>query len=276
MQSRVPRASLSRRRVRRIRFCLRIIHTGSGTPSYGGRGLQMARTEVGTRPSRNDIEDARASQYFEFSAIRIKKRSVALFLMRLPAFVPFIFIMPALASAEFAKNTLTIEEAAVLGTGGEFCFFIALSITPTDYPDRATVDRSPSAMVRRHVRSHRYLRRDHRSHYDRFRRGPTRPTRWTLLPLGWVSRPSPGPPAPCYGQYSGAAEAREVVETAAEDDLRHLGYWSSSTCCSSTDSTLWRRIGGWRPCLPPAFLPGRRHQHPTAHSQAATGTALDH
>jgi sulfoxide reductase heme-binding subunit YedZ len=89
----------------------------------------MARTEVGTRPSRNDIEDTRASQYFEFSAIRIKKRSVALFFMRLPAFVPFIFIMPAWLALN-AKNTLTIEEAAVLGTGGEFCFFIALSITP--------------------------------------------------------------------------------------------------------------------------------------------------
>ena len=89
----------------------------------------MGRSDVGTRPGRNDIEDTRSSQYIEFSAITIKKRSVALFFMRLTVFVPFILMTPAWVSLN-QNNTLTIEEAAVLGTAGEFCFFMALSITP--------------------------------------------------------------------------------------------------------------------------------------------------
>ncbi len=89
----------------------------------------MARTEVGTRPSRHDIEDTRASQYFEFSAIRIKKRSVALFLMRIPAFIPWIFIARGWFNLN-SQEVLTNTEADVLGSGGEACFFIAMSITP--------------------------------------------------------------------------------------------------------------------------------------------------
>src|SRR5690349_23134610 len=83
----------------------------------------MGRSDVAVQA------DARSSQYLEFSAITIKKRSLALFLMRLPVFVPFIFMAPAWLSLN-AKGVLTIEEAAVLGTAGEFCFFMALSITP--------------------------------------------------------------------------------------------------------------------------------------------------
>ena len=49
--------------------------------------------------------------------------------MRLPVFTPFIFMTPAWLSLN-AKDVLTLEEAAILGTAGEFCFFIALSITP--------------------------------------------------------------------------------------------------------------------------------------------------
>ena len=83
----------------------------------------MGRSDVAART------DTRASQYLEFSGITIKKRSIALFLMRLPVFIPFIFMIPAWLSLN-AKGVLTIEEGAVLGTGGEFCFFVALSITP--------------------------------------------------------------------------------------------------------------------------------------------------
>ena len=36
--------------------------------------------------------DTRPSQYLEFSAITIRKRSIALFLMRLPALIPWIFV----------------------------------------------------------------------------------------------------------------------------------------------------------------------------------------
>ena len=78
---------------------------------------------------RSDVLDARPSQYYEFSAITIRKRSIVLFLMRLPVFVPIIFISRAWILAN-PKGTLTNTEADVLGTGGVFCLYIALSISP--------------------------------------------------------------------------------------------------------------------------------------------------
>jgi DMSO/TMAO reductase YedYZ heme-binding membrane subunit len=75
------------------------------------------------------VADARTSQYYEFSAITIKKRSLALFFLRLPVFVPIIFMIPGWLSLN-AKDTLTITEASVLGSGGILCLYIALSITP--------------------------------------------------------------------------------------------------------------------------------------------------
>jgi sulfoxide reductase heme-binding subunit YedZ len=76
-----------------------------------------------------DRADTRSSQYLEFSAITIKKRSIALFLMRLPAFIPWIFIARGWLNQN-AQDVLTNTEADVLGTGGVFCFYIALSVTP--------------------------------------------------------------------------------------------------------------------------------------------------
>jgi DMSO/TMAO reductase YedYZ heme-binding membrane subunit len=73
--------------------------------------------------------DTAPSQYLEFSAITIKKRSIALFLMRLPAFIPWIFIARGWLNQN-AQEVLTNTEADVLGTGGVFCFYMALSITP--------------------------------------------------------------------------------------------------------------------------------------------------
>ena len=64
-----------------------------------------------------------------FSAGAIKKQSIALFLLRLPAFVPFIFIARGWFMLN-PKDVLTLTEADVLGTGGEICFFAAVSITP--------------------------------------------------------------------------------------------------------------------------------------------------
>ena len=80
---------------------------------------------------RSDVAaaDAKPSQYYEFSAITIKKRSLALFFLRLPVFVPIILMIPGWVSLN-AHGTLTINEASVLGTGGVFCLYIALSITP--------------------------------------------------------------------------------------------------------------------------------------------------
>src|SRR5256886_9071676 len=75
------------------------------------------------------VADARTSQYYEFSAITIRKRSIALFFLRLPVFVPIIFIIPGWVSLN-ANRTLTVNEASVLGTGGVFCLYVALSITP--------------------------------------------------------------------------------------------------------------------------------------------------
>ena len=75
------------------------------------------------------VADARPSQYYEFSAITIKKRSIALFLMRLPVFVPFIFMARPWIELN-PKDTLTLVEADVLGSAGLFCLFMALSITP--------------------------------------------------------------------------------------------------------------------------------------------------
>jgi len=91
----------------------------------------MGRTDVYQRDdigARAEVED-RPSQYYEFSAIRLKKRSVALFFLRLPAFIPWILI----ARGWFNLNShevLTNTEADVLGSGGEACLFIALSVTP--------------------------------------------------------------------------------------------------------------------------------------------------
>ncbi len=75
------------------------------------------------------VADARTSQYYEFSAITIRKRSIALFFLRLPVFVPIIFIIPGWVSLN-ANGTLTVNEASVLGTGGVFCLYVALSMTP--------------------------------------------------------------------------------------------------------------------------------------------------
>ncbi len=93
----------------------------------------MARTGVDTRVPAQLARPRSANSWMGgelvFSAGSIKKKSIALFLLRLPAFVPFIFIFPAWLSLN-AKHTLTLTEADVLGTGGEICFFIAVSITP--------------------------------------------------------------------------------------------------------------------------------------------------
>src|SRR5215510_8320187 len=84
--------------------------------------LQMGRSDVA-------VADARPSQYYEFSAITIKKRSLALFFLRLPVFVPFIFMVRPWLQLN-PKDTLTLVEADVLGSAGIFCLFVALSITP--------------------------------------------------------------------------------------------------------------------------------------------------
>jgi DMSO/TMAO reductase YedYZ heme-binding membrane subunit len=96
----------------------------------------MARPDTpataATRPSppaRRHIIDTWMGEDFIFSAVVIKKQSLILLLCRLPALVPFIFIMRGWLSLN-EKDVLTNTEADVLGTGGEICFFVAVSITP--------------------------------------------------------------------------------------------------------------------------------------------------
>ena len=60
---------------------------------------------------------------------RFKRRSIALFFLRLPAFIPWFFVLRGWLSLN-AKDVLTLSEADVLGTGGEATFLIAVSITP--------------------------------------------------------------------------------------------------------------------------------------------------
>src|SRR5215470_8900747 len=91
-------------------------------PRSTERELQMGRSDVA-------VADARARQYYEFSAITIKKRSLALFFLRLPVFVPIIFMIPGWVNLN-PHLTLTNTEADVLGSGGILCLYTALSITP--------------------------------------------------------------------------------------------------------------------------------------------------
>ena len=101
----------------------------------------MARTEVGAarpgpiaqpRPessAKRRTVDSWMGEDFIFSALVIKKQSLILFLLRLPAFIPWIFIARGWFSLN-QKDSLTNTEADILGTGGEICLFVALSITP--------------------------------------------------------------------------------------------------------------------------------------------------
>ena len=89
----------------------------------------MARTATDRRPASSRATDSWLAEELTFSAGTIRKRSLALILLRLPAFIPLFFILRGWLSLN-AKDVLTNTEADVLGTGGEICFFVAISITP--------------------------------------------------------------------------------------------------------------------------------------------------
>ena len=86
-------------------------------------------TGVASTPAKPRTVDTWMGEDLIFSAVVIKKQSLILFLLRLPALVPLIFIMRGWLTLN-AKDVLTNTEADVLGTGGEICFFVAVSITP--------------------------------------------------------------------------------------------------------------------------------------------------
>jgi hypothetical protein len=176
----------------------------------------MGRSDVGVQA------DTRPGQYLEFSAITIKKRSLALFFMRLPVFVPFVFIARGWFSLN-QQDILGLSEADVLGTGGVFCFYIAISITPLITLTGAQwiaplrrwygiwfaiigiCDSTTAAIT------------------TGFAGGGVRPTRRAHLPPGRANHHHPGPPCPGHGQHPGTAQTREVLEKAAKNDVRHLG-----------------------------------------------------
>lgn len=59
----------------------------------------------------------------------IKRRKIALALLAFPAFVPWIFTLRGWMSLN-EKQSLTLTEADVLGTGGEYAFLLCVSVTP--------------------------------------------------------------------------------------------------------------------------------------------------
>jgi DMSO/TMAO reductase YedYZ heme-binding membrane subunit len=98
-------------------------------PDTAAPGTAVATAIPASPPARRRTIDTWMAEDLIFSAVVIKKQSILLFLCRLPALVPFIFIMRGWLSLN-EKDVLTNTEADVLGTGGEICFFIAVSITP--------------------------------------------------------------------------------------------------------------------------------------------------
>jgi len=94
----------------------------------------MARTEVAAGRRAEPLAKPRTvdswmGEDIIFSALVIKKQSLILLLLRLPAFIPWIFVARGWLSLN-EKESLTNTEADILGTGGEICFFVAVSITP--------------------------------------------------------------------------------------------------------------------------------------------------
>ena len=92
----------------------------------------MATTDVEPGHPRAAAKARKATWRTEsltFSAGSIRKQSLILILLRLPAFVPLLFMLRGWFSLN-QDDVLTLTEADVLGTGGEICFFIAITITP--------------------------------------------------------------------------------------------------------------------------------------------------
>src|SRR5215475_16230179 len=91
--------------------------------------MARAAADTGVRRLSTRSADSWLSEELTFSAGTIRKRSLALILLRLPAFIPLLLILRGWLSLN-AKDVLTNTEADVLGTGGEICFFVAVSVTP--------------------------------------------------------------------------------------------------------------------------------------------------
>src|SRR5262249_57240393 len=94
-----------------------------------GRRSKRPRPAAARRPASSRATDSWLSEELVFSAGTIRKRSLALILLRLPAFIPLFFTLRGWLSLN-AQDVLTTTEADVLGTGGGICFFAARSHHP--------------------------------------------------------------------------------------------------------------------------------------------------
>ena len=98
-------------------------------PEAGTRGASPhpGRTPERPRAARNPV-DAWMDQDFKFAGSFIKRKTVALFVLGVPALAPLFFM--ARAVIELNSNTMNEVEADVLGTGAMALLILTLTITP--------------------------------------------------------------------------------------------------------------------------------------------------
>jgi DMSO/TMAO reductase YedYZ heme-binding membrane subunit len=90
------------------------------------RGLR-SREAAQSRAARNPV-DAWMDQAFKFGGSAVKRKTIALCLLGLPALAPVFFISRAII--ELNSNTLDNVEADVLGTGSMSLLILTLTVTP--------------------------------------------------------------------------------------------------------------------------------------------------
>ena len=96
-------------------------------PEAGTRGAwpHPGRTPERPRAPRNPV-DAWMDQDYKFAGSFIKRKTVALFLLGVPALAPLFFMAPAVI--ELNSNTMTEVEADVLGTGAMALLILTLAL----------------------------------------------------------------------------------------------------------------------------------------------------
>lgn len=95
-----------------------------GTP---GARPRPGRTRERPRAARNPV-DAWMDQDFKFAGSFIKRKTIALSLLGVPALAPLFFMSRALI--ELDSNTMNQVEADVLGTGAMALLILTLTVTP--------------------------------------------------------------------------------------------------------------------------------------------------
>lgn len=97
-------------------------------PAVGARVRRPhSREDAQSRAARNPV-DAWMDQTFKFGGSAVKRKTIALCLLGLPALAPVFFISRAII--ELNSNTLDNVEADVLGTGSMSLLILTLTVTP--------------------------------------------------------------------------------------------------------------------------------------------------